>query len=150
MKKRILAGLLALCMAASLVACGSASSGNTASDPAQSQGGDSIEIVYWSMWNEAEPQGQIISQAAQAYHEENPNVTIQINWMGRDITKIIGTKLDAGEAIDMFDSPVNTILPATLDYAADLTELYAQSCPTTDGKPYEEVVLPAMTEVTRT
>lgn len=151
MKKRIIAGAMALSMSMLLAACGGApSSGNSASDSQQNPSGEQIGLVYWSMWNEAEPQGQIISQAAAAYEEANPNVNIEINWQGRDITKIIGTKLDAGETIDIFDSPVNTILPATLDYAADLTELYAQSYPTTDGKPYEEVVLPAMTEVTRT
>lgn len=151
MKKRIIAGAMALMMSVLLAACGSTpASGTSVSAPDQEQNGDKIELVYWSMWNEAEPQGQIITQAVAAYEQENPNVDIKINWQGRDITKIIGTKLEAGEKIDIFDSPVNTILPITQDYAADLTELYAKSYPTTNGKPYEEVVLPAMTEVTRT
>jgi len=31
---------------------------------------DSAKLVYWSMWNEAEPQGQVIARAARAFTSE--------------------------------------------------------------------------------
>lgn len=80
MKKRIIAGAMALMMSVLLAACGSTPASDTSvSAPEQEQNGDKIELVYWSMWNEAEPQGQIITQAVAAYEQENPNVDIRIN-----------------------------------------------------------------------
>lgn len=111
---------------------------------------EQIELNYWSMWNEAEPQGAVINEAVAAFEAEHPNVKINVNWMGRDIIKVIATKLEAGEKIDLYDSPVNTLLPVSKQYALDLTPYYEKDYPTTNGQPYQDVVLPAMTEVTKT
>lgn len=151
--KKLLSSTLAACLTASLLltGCGGApTSEPTAGSEPEAAAGDKTKLVYWSMWNEGEPQGDVIKRAVAAYEKENPNVDIEINWQGREIVKVIGTKLEAGEAIDMWDAPVNTILPATSDFAADLTELYNKSYPSTNGKNYIDVVLPAMTEVTKT
>lgn len=107
------------------------------------------EIVYWTTWNEAEPQGQVIKEAAAAY-EEKTGVKVNINWQGRDIVKVIASKLESGEEIDMFDGSANVILPAALDYAADLTEYYEKDYETTGGKPYKDVILQAIQDSTRT
>ena len=143
----------ALLSAGALTACGAASSASTSasgSSAAQSVSSAAGEqtIVYWSMWNEAEPQGQVIEQAAKAYADQT-GVKVEINWQGRDISKIIETKLAAGEAIDLYDGAPNTVLKATAQYAADLTEQFKASYPTTDGKPYEEVVLKVLQDTTR-
>lgn len=110
---------------------------------------DKIELTYWSMWNEAEPQGQVIGQAAKQYMEENENVTININWQGREINKIIPAKLNAGEKIDIYDGPLNVVLPATIDHVLDVTDYFKQSYPSTDGKAYEEVVLKATVDTAK-
>ena len=148
--KKLLAFALAACMMFSLVACGAKPAESTSSTAVSASTEENVTISYWSMWNEAEPQGQVLSQAAKKYMEENPNVRIEINWQGREINKIIGAKLSAGEAIDLFDGPANTILPATIDYVADLTDLFAQTYPTTGGKAYKDVVLNATVETTKT
>ncbi|MGL4736667.1 MAG: ABC transporter substrate-binding protein [Cellulosilyticaceae bacterium] len=108
-----------------------------------------IELTYWSMWNEAEPQGQVISEAAKQYMKDNKNVTININWQGREINKIIPAKLSAGEKIDLYDGPLNVVLPATADYAMDVTDYFKKSYPTTNGKNYEDVVLKATVDTTK-
>lgn len=108
---------------------------------------EEITLVYHSMWNEAEPQGVVFSEAAAAYEEANPNITVEIVWQGRDITKIIGKSLDAGEQVDIFDGPTNTIMPDTLDYALDMTPYYAKTFPTTGDKTYGETILKSTQDI---
>ena len=142
MKQKILAVLL------SVVAIASMSVGVYGEDTSnEKEGAD--EIVYWTTWNEAEPQGQVIKEAAAAY-EEKTGVKVNINWQGRDIVKVIGAKLESGEEIDMFDGSANIILPATLDYAADLTEYYEKEYETTNGMPFKDVILQAIQNSTKT
>ncbi|MEG1381212.1 MAG: ABC transporter substrate-binding protein, partial [Ruthenibacterium sp.] len=152
--KKLLALTLASCMALSLAACGAKPTASSAApapaSSAASATSKEVKLSYWSMWNEAEPQGQVLSEAAKKYMEENPGVTVEINWQGREINKIIGAKLSAGEPIDLFDGPANTILPATIDYVADLTDLFDATYPTTGGKAYKDVVLNATIETTKT
>lgn len=161
-KNRIIASVLALCMTFALLATGCASKEEPAKtdEPAKTEEpaktdepaaeGDKVELNYWSMWNEAEPQGAVIKEAVEAYEAAHENVTININWMGREIINILATKLEAGEKIDLFDSPVNTVLPIAKQYSLDLTEYYEKDYPTTNGKAYKDVVLPAMIDVTKT
>lgn len=59
-------------------------------------------IVYWSMWEEDEPQADVIREAAEAY-EEATGISVEIEWKGRKISDLIGPALDAGEEIDLFD-----------------------------------------------
>ncbi|MEG1175681.1 MAG: extracellular solute-binding protein [Ruthenibacterium sp.] len=153
--KKLLAIVLTACLTVSLLAaCGAKPAASTpaasGSGTAQSTPADPVKLVYWSMWNEAEPQGQVIKEAAAAYSKANPNVTVEINWMGRDLVKVIGAKLTAGEAIDMWDGPANTILPATIDNVADLTSYFDKTYDTTGGKAYKDVVLNATIETTKT
>ena len=155
MGKRSMAIILVLCMAFALFATGC---GNADQEPTQSATqelevkpqSDVVELNYWSMWNEAEPQGAVIKEAAKAFEESHPGVKINISWMGREIVNILATKLEAGEKIDLFDAPVNSVLPIAKQYSLDLTEFYEKTYPTTNGKAYKDVVLPAMIDVTKT
>ena len=63
MKKKILSVLLCTAMVASMaVGCGGkkSDSGSSSSD----------KLVYWSMWEATEPQGQAIQEAIDAYTKE--------------------------------------------------------------------------------
>lgn len=103
MKKAIALGLSAV-MAAGLVACGGSNSSSTPASSAGSVAEPSTgkEITYWSMWTEAEPQGLVIKEAAEAFEKET-GVHVNIEWKGRDITNVVKAALDAGEKIDVFD-----------------------------------------------
>ena len=46
-----------------------------------------VQLVYWSMWNETEPQGDVIKQAVTDFEAANPNVTVKIQWNGRGTRK---------------------------------------------------------------
>jgi raffinose/stachyose/melibiose transport system substrate-binding protein len=65
---------------------------------------EDVTLVYWSMWNEDEPQGQVVKAAIEAYEADHPNVDVEVTWYGRDIRNLLGPALEAGETIDVYDT----------------------------------------------
>lgn len=166
--KKFLSLLLALALMLSLVACSNASKPTESADPgaassdtqkdAESQkdaedqtapedttavGGLSGEIRYVSMWNETEPQAEVIKAAIEEFTTLYPDVTVNVNWMGRDITKTIVASLDAGQ-VDIWDQSINMVIELYSDYGYELTDLMAQENPVLDGKTYNDVANPAL------
>src|SRR5688572_24556115 len=46
--------------------------------------GEPVTLVYWSMWHEDEPQGQVVQKAIDDLEAANSNVTVEVVWNGRD------------------------------------------------------------------
>jgi raffinose/stachyose/melibiose transport system substrate-binding protein len=63
-----------------------------------------VTLVYWSMWNEDEPQGQVMVKAIEAFEATHPNVDLEVTWYGRDIRNLLATALEADEPIDVYDA----------------------------------------------
>lgn len=147
MKKKVLSALLCASMVATmLTGCGSepaadngttdaasdASAGTTSDTPVEttedtvapstSEGG--AELVYWSMWNETEPQAEVIKAAIAEYESESGN-TVKVEWKGRDINTIIQAALDAGEKIDLFDEDYMRVGQQYADDCMDLEAMAA-------------------------
>ena len=103
--------------------------------------GDESEakLVYWTMWNEAEPQGMVIAEAVEAFTEAT-GIEVEVNFNGREIRKTLQPALDAGEPIDVFDEDIERVLNSWGDYLLPLDEYVEQSYSTTDGQPYSAVV----------
>ena len=121
MKKKVISVLLATAMVTGLVAgCGSNSDGGDAN----SNGGeyDGVELTYWSMWSNTEPQGKVLQEAVDAWEEET-GATVTIEWKNRDIKNILASALEAEENIDLFEDDYNRIANNYKDYVADLTEM---------------------------
>ena len=97
------------------------------------------KLIYWSMWNEAEPQGQVIARAAEAFTKET-GINVEINFNGRDIRKTLQPALDAGETIDFFDEDIERVAQTWGNYLLPLDDYVSKAYPTTGGKPYNEVV----------
>ena len=97
------------------------------------------ELVFWTMWNEAEPQGQVISQAAEAFTKET-GIKIDINYNGRDIRQTLQPALEAGTTIDLFDEDVDRVNTAWSIFLANLDPYVGKDYPTTGGKPFNTVV----------
>lgn len=110
--------------------------------------GDSPKLVYWSMWNEAEPQGQVIARAAEAFTRET-GIPIEINFNGRDIRMTLQPALDAGEAIDIFDEDIERVANTWGNYLLPLDSYVSASYPTTGGKPYSQVVNKTLLDLAR-
>jgi raffinose/stachyose/melibiose transport system substrate-binding protein len=101
--------------------------------------GDAVKLVYWSMWNETEPQGQVIARAAEAFTEET-GIAVDINFNGREIRKTLQPALDAGEPIDIFDEDIERVTNTWGNYLLPLDSYVAASYSTTGGRPFAEVV----------
>ncbi|MBP1754708.1 MAG: transporter substrate-binding protein [Firmicutes bacterium] len=82
------------------------------------------EIVYWSMWQETEPQANILKSAIESFEKANPNCKVTVEWTGRTIRDVILPALESGEHIDIFDTDPNNIYNADASKLLDLTELY--------------------------
>ena len=143
MKKKLVGLLLCAAMVGTtvLAGCGgdsgssddsSTTEDSTATDDAEeessddsAEGGanyDGVELTYWSMWTNAEPQGKVIQEAVDAFQEQT-GAKVTIEWKGRDIKNILSSSLEAEENIDLFEDDYNRIANNYKDYVADLTEM---------------------------
>lgn len=95
-------------------------------------------IVYWSMWEEDEPQADVIREAAEAY-EEATGISVEIQWKGRGIRSLIEPALDAGEQIDLFDDDYQRMAQEHRDYLAELKGM-------ADTVDYEKHIMPVLSE----
>ena len=137
MKKKLLSALLSVAMVATLlVGCGAkteeapaAKEEATTETPAEetadaSKKYDGVTINFWSMWNSAEPQGQVIQAAADAFEAET-GAKVNIEWKGRDIQQLIMAALEQGEKIDLFEDDYARIAKTYVEYCYDLTDMAA-------------------------
>ena len=115
--KKIIAMLLALIMALGLVACGNGGGG--ADDDAKT-------VVYWSMWESTEPQGQAIAAAVESFTKET-GIKVDLQFKGRTgIREGLQPALDAGQVIDVFDEDIDRVNTTFAPYLLDLEELAAK------------------------
>ena len=124
MKKKVLSVLLATAMVATLAAgCGNKNEGGSESG---ADGGDKkydgVELTYWSMWQNTEPQGKVLQEAVVAWSEET-GATVNIEWKGRDIKNILGAALEAEEEFDLYEDDYSRISKNWIEWTADLTDL---------------------------
>ncbi|MDR1238610.1 MAG: extracellular solute-binding protein [Treponema sp.] len=136
--KRIVLGAALLALAAALAGAGGRSAG----------GSSGTTLVYWSMWNEAEPQGQVIARAAEAFTKDT-GIKVDINFNGRDIRKTLQPALDAGEVIDLFDEDIERVANAWGNYLLPLDSYVSRSYPTTGGQPFGSVVNKTLLDLAR-
>ena len=122
MKKRILSVLLCAAMVASMVVgCGGKKS------EGGSEGGSSDKLVYWSMWEATEPQGQAIQEAIDAYTEKT-GVEVDVQFKGRTgIREGLESALQNGTNIDMFDEDIDRVNVAWGKYLLDLETLASEN-----------------------
>lgn len=81
-----------------------------------------VEITYWSMWSSAEPQGQVIQEAVEAFKEQT-GVTVNVEWKNRDIKQILQTSLEKQEDFDIFEDDYERLAKNCAEYSYDLTEM---------------------------
>lgn len=132
MNKKLTSLLVASVLTASMaVGCGSKPA-ETVEEPAAEEAvtegtteaaENDVELTYWSMWGSAEPQGQVLQEAADAFKEKT-GITVNIEWKNRDITTILPTALEAKEKIDIFEDGIDSVIKIS-QYCYDLTDMAA-------------------------
>ena len=108
------------------------------------------KIVYWSMWNEVEPQGQVIKEAINDYMKKHDDIVVEVNWNGREIRKTLQPALDNNQEIDLWDEDLERTIRNWGKYALALDDYVANSYDNTDGKPYQDVVMKSLLDLSKT
>lgn len=88
-------------------------------------------FTYWSMWNEGEPQQKVIADAIAAFTAET-GITVDVQWVGRDIQKKVGPTLNSAETpFTLVDGERRKIYSAlvTTDNAASTDAIFAMDVP---------------------
>lgn len=144
--KKVLATLLAGTMCIGMAGC---AGGGDTKDETTDKGGDELEgkLVYWSMWNDTEPQGMVWQQIIDGFMEEHPGVEIEVQWCGRDNKKVLKPALEGGETIDIFEYPFEIDLN---DYLLDMTSYLDKEMDSLGGKTLNDVLLPSMIQTPKT
>lgn len=90
-------------------------------------------FTYWSMWKEGEPQQKVIARALEAYEKAN-NVTVEVEWQGRNNLQKLVPALNTNTVPDLVDGPYSKAYAAMVatDQALTLTEAWGADV---DGKP---------------
>lgn len=141
MKKKSLSILLTAAMAASMLAgCGgssdtaattaapaadapAATEAPAAEAPAAQPAGEGGSLIYWSMWESTEPQGQAIQMAVDQFTADT-GVKVDLQFKGRTgIREGLQPALDAGTNIDLFDEDIDRVNGTWGAYLMDLEEL---------------------------
>jgi raffinose/stachyose/melibiose transport system substrate-binding protein len=149
-KRRIVTAIaIGLAMLLTLTACGSSPTQTAAStqQPSTNEASKlSGDLTYWAMWNETEPQAEVIKAAINDFKAANPGVNVKVQWNGRDIRKTLKAALDAGQGIDIFENdPAWITKNLGINYALKLDDYFAKTYATTDGKVFKDTIIPVIT-----
>lgn len=97
---------------------------DTSADSKGEEKGLSGNIVYWSMWQETEPQSEILKNAIERFKAANPDCTVTVEWNGRAVRDLVLPALEAGTQIDIFDTDPTGFYNAAPEKLMDLSEFY--------------------------
>ncbi|MFD2114580.1 ABC transporter substrate-binding protein [Paenibacillus yanchengensis] len=106
--------------------------------------GLSGNVVFWSMWSESEPQAKVIQSAVEAFKAANTNVTVDLKFTGRDLSKLIKPALDGGEKVDIFEGDPQVSIGILKDHVLKLDSFLEQPALEMDGKTVGESILPSL------
>jgi len=105
-----------------------------------------VTLEFWSMWNETEPQAEVLKAIAAGYEAETGN-KVNITFNGRENQTLVRTALGAGTQIDLMDQDgaplAGGLMTEGLGYALDdLLDEPAWG----EDKAFKDVFLPGMLE----
>ena len=99
-------------------------------------------LVYWSMWESTEPQGQAIQEAVDAYTAET-GVKVDLQFKGRTGNReALQPALDGGTQINIFDEDIDRVNSMYAKYLLDLEDLVKESG-------YEDTAIPGLMSACR-
>lgn len=102
-----------------------ASCGADAEEP---EAGDGGELLYWSMWQESEPDAHALQEAIDEF-EAATGITVTVEWHGRDVMdKLLAAQNtdDVPDVVNQSSGRVGAVMAAN-DQFTDLTSLYERN-----------------------
>ena len=148
--KKFVALVLVLALALTCFAgCSSSSSSSQAGGSSAATGGSdsgkqlSGKVVYWSMYNEGEPEAMAIQKAAEMFMADYPDCEVEIQWTGRSNQELVGPALEGGEQIDILD---NFSYSTSTDRYLDITDMMQSPALGQEDITVEESLLPVLNQ----
>lgn len=159
MKRKLALALVMSMTLTALAGCGgagseTAASGETAAveETKGSEAGTEVQeetakkelsgkVVYWSMYNEGEPEAAAIQMAADRFMEDYPDCEVEIQWIGRSNQDVVGPALEGGEQIDILD---NFSYDKSTDRYLDITDMMNEPALGQEDKTVAESILPVL------
>lgn len=99
------------------------------------------KVVYWSMYNEGEPEAAAIRKAAEMFMEDYPECEVEIQWVGRSNQDVVGPALEGGEQIDILD---NFSYDKSTERYMDITDLMNEPALGQEDMAVAESILPVL------
>lgn len=99
------------------------------------------KVVYWSMYNEGEPEAMAIQKAADMFMEDYPDCEVEIQWIGRSNQDITGPALEGGEQLDILD---NFSYDKSTDRYLDITDMMNEPALGQEDMTVAESILPVL------
>lgn len=150
--KSLLAGIIATAMLmTTITGCTKAPDSDKPSDSKnESQVGGtestlSGEVVYWSMWQETEPQAEILKKAIEDFKAANKNVKVTVEWTGRTIKDLITPALTSKQKVDIFDTDPMNLYKADTSLLMNLDDFYTSKAIDSD-KTLQDSILGGLIE----
>lgn len=134
MKKSI--RFLTMILVASLLLVLAACGGDDKEKDSSGSKDDKVTIKYWSMWNTGEPQQEVIQGIIDAYEAENENVTIDVQWMGRQVLSDVRNASLGNDGPDLTDQSGAEVMGTLLknDLAEPLNDVLTMEIPGEEGE----------------
>jgi len=115
--------------------------------PPEGEGDEEITLEFWSMWNEGEPQAEMLQQYAEGFEEET-GVKVNITFSSREVQTNLRTALQAGQEVDLMDAdgaPLAGGMAAEgLGYA--LNDWLDEDAWGEEGRPFRDIFMPGQLE----
>jgi raffinose/stachyose/melibiose transport system substrate-binding protein len=110
---------------------------------------ETVKLVYWSMWNQTEPQAQALEEGIRDFEKQNPAIKVEINWNGREIRKTLQPALDNKQTIDIWDEDLERVIKTWGNYALKLDPYLENTYPTTGGAAYKNAVMGSLIDLAK-
>ena len=114
---------------------------STSKEQAKGEKDLSGKVVYWSMYNEGEPEAAAIQKAAEIFMEDYPECEVEIQWVGRSNQDVVGPALEGGEQIDILD---NFSYDKSTERYMDITDMMNESAIGQEEMTVAESILPVL------
>src|SRR4051812_32227366 len=93
---------------------------NAAGTEGKDASGEKVTLKYWSMWNKGEAQQVVIQNIIDDYEEANPDIEIDVQWMGRQVLSKVRTASLSSDSPDLTDKSYDELMGTLI--SKDLTE----------------------------
>lgn len=145
MKKRLAMAMVVVLVVTMLAGCSQGKEQSASKSQSKTDNTDKKElsgkVVYWSMYNEGEPEAAAFQKAADMFMEDYPDCEVEIQWIGRANQDIVGPALEGGEQIDILD---NFSYDKSTDRYMDITELMNEPALDQKDKTVAQSLLPVL------